>query len=180
MLNQISLNKLGIPGDSILGETGMTGNVSDAGSVGTSSAHVPNLKPESEDPCVKGRLKASLSFWKHTLNATAFILNVIELGYILPLHTTPSPCKLRNNKSSIIHPDFVGAEIGRLLRHKYIEEVREPPYCCNPLTVVEGKKLRLVLDLNRNLNHCLSLKNFKYEDLAIVSELIEEHLISPL
>ena len=45
-----------------------------------------------------------------------------------------------------------------------ISEVNSPPHCVNPLSVAEGKKLRLVLDM-REVNRYLVKCNFRYEDL---------------
>ena len=42
------------------------------------------------------------------------------------------------------------------------------------MTVAEGDKLRLVLDL-RHVNPCLHIKKFKYEDLAVAAELIDHN-----
>ncbi|XP_057308177.1 uncharacterized protein LOC130646058 [Hydractinia symbiolongicarpus] len=53
-----------------------------------------------------------------------------------------------------------------------IEEVSNVPNCCNPLTVAEGNKLRLVLDL-RHVNDYLTFPKFKYEDLKILSQHLE-------
>ena len=58
------------------------------------------------------------------------------------------------------------------MRNNCIEEVPEPSYCVNPLTVAEGKKLRLVLDL-RHVNKYLERQKFKYENLKTVSILLE-------
>ena len=46
------------------------------------------------------------------------------------------------------------------------------PYCCNPLTVAEGKKLRLVLDL-RHVNPYLRKNKFRYEDLDTVIDILQ-------
>ena len=54
-----------------------------------------------------------------------------------------------------------------------VDEVSCPPYCCNPLTVAEGRKLRLVIDL-RHVNEYVTLRKFKYKDLRIVSTLFEK------
>lgn len=43
----------------------------------------------------------------------------------------------------------------------------------NPLSVAEGKKFRLVIDL-RHINQCLVLPKFKYEDLRSLSEVLDE------
>ena len=42
----------------------------------------------------------------------------------------------------------------------------------NPLTVAEGKKLRLVIDLRR-VNNCLVKPRFKYEDLRSLSQVLD-------
>ena len=47
------------------------------------------------------------------------------------------------------------------------------PYCCNPLTVSEGNKLRLVLDL-RHVNLFTLENKFKYEGIDIVRKLFEQ------
>ena len=44
--------------------------------------------------------------------------------------------------------------ISKLLVSDCIQEHFEPPYCVNPLSVAEGKTLRLVIDL-RHVNPCL-------------------------
>ena len=66
--------------------------------------------------------------------------------------------------SAVQHPQFVEEPISKLLLNDCIQEHCEPPYCVNPLSVVEGKKLRLVIDL-RHVNPCLFKHSFKYWDL---------------
>ena len=78
----------------------------------------------------------------------------------------------KNNRSSIDCPDFVESTISVLLKKHYISEVDKPPYCCNPLTVAKGKKLRLVLDL-RHPNQFIVKTKFKYEDLGHISQVLE-------
>ena len=48
------------------------------------------------------------------------------------------------------------------------------PYCCNPLTVAEGKKLRLVLDL-RNVNPYVQKRKYRYEDLDTATEILNDN-----
>ena len=45
---------------------------------------------------------------------------------------------------------------------------------CNPLTVVRGKKLRLVIDLGRLVNKYLQSCKFKYEGLPTLLEMFEK------
>ena len=122
---------------------------------------------------VKGRLKSSVSFWASTLDAPQFTLDTISHGYRIPFASYPAPCFLSNNLSALRHPDFVVHAISELLDNGCITERSEPPFCVNPLTVAEGKKLRLVIDL-RHVNCHLVRFKFKYEDLRSLSQVLQE------
>ena len=54
-----------------------------------------------------------------------------------------------------------------------MKEVDQRPFCCNPLTVAGGKKLRLVLDL-RHVNACLRKFKFRYENLKTLEKIFEK------
>ena len=108
---------------------------------------------------VKGRLKQSISYWESTICAPQFVLGLISEGYRLPFVRFPDKCYLRNNRSAVCHPQFVQETISRLLLNDCIQEHCEPRYCVNPLSVAEGKKLRLVIDL-RHVNPCLFKHSF--------------------
>ena len=122
---------------------------------------------------VKGRLKSSLNFWVETLDASDFVLDMIRRGYRLPFAEYPSQCFLKNNRSALKHPGFVAEAITELLSNGCIVEHYVPPFCVNPLTVAEGKKLRLVIDL-RHVNSYLVKPKFKYEDLRSLSQVLDE------
>ena len=122
---------------------------------------------------VKGRLKSSLNFWVETLDASDFVLDMIRRGYRLPFAEYPSQCFLKNNRSALQHPGFVAEAITELLSNGCIVEHYVPPFCVNPLTVAEGKKLRLVIDL-RHVNSYLVKPKFKYEDLRSLSQVLDE------
>ena len=116
---------------------------------------------------VRGRLKKHLDFWRH-IDAGDYILDIIENGYKIPLysHTCRTHCK--NNKSSLLEPDFVSEAIQDLLDRALIEQCASPPYIVNPLTVAfnsSGKK-RLILDL-REVNKHLWKQPVKYEDIKV-------------
>ena len=49
------------------------------------------------------------------------------------------------------------------------------PYCCNPLSVVVGRKLRLVLHLNRSVNPFVKNVKFKYEGLPTLAVMFHEN-----
>ena len=124
---------------------------------------------------VKGRLKSSLNFRVETLAASDFVLDMIRRGYRLQVYEYeyPSECFLKNNRSALQHPYFVAEAIIELLSNGCIVEHDVPPFCVNPLTVAEGKKLCLVIDL-RHVNNCLVKPRFKYEDLRSLSQVLEE------
>lgn len=123
---------------------------------------------------VKGRLKQSISYWESTICAPKFVLGLIAEGYRLPFVRCPDKCYLRNNRSAVRHSQFVQEAISRLLLNDCIQEHYEPPYCVNPLSVAEGKKLRLVIDL-RHVNPCLFKHSFRYEDLHCLSKVFEQN-----
>ena len=103
---------------------------------------------ESKIASVKSRLRDHIEFWKSNLFANEFILNTLQYGYIIPFKNVPPGAYLKNNRSSLVHSEFVKSAILELLQAKCVTEV-EMPYIVNPLTVSvnsSGKK-RLVLDL---------------------------------
>ena len=81
---------------------------------------------------------------------------------------------LPNNLSAIKHREFVSQAIEELLANKCIQEHDKPTFCVNPLTVAEGKKLRLVIDL-RHVNQYLVKPKFKYEDLRSLSQVLQKN-----
>ncbi|GMR41399.1 hypothetical protein PMAYCL1PPCAC_11594, partial [Pristionchus mayeri] len=63
-----------------------------------------------------------------------------------------------NRRGSIAHRDFVMKEVGNLLKTGAIE-LCSKPRVISPLSVAEGKKLRLILDLSAlNLGYCIDLR----------------------
>ena len=60
-----------------------------------------------------------------------------------------------------------------LFKQGLISEVNSPPHCVNPLSVAEGKKLHLVLDLSE-VNRYLVKCNFRFEDLLSLAEVFQE------
>ena len=54
-----------------------------------------------------------------------------------------------------------------------MREISSPAYCCNPVTVATGKKLRLVLDLSRFVNPYVRYQHFKYEDWSVAEQVVQ-------
>ena len=123
---------------------------------------------------IKFSLKSKIRFWENILNCSQFVLNVIRHGYILPFVSPPPAFSAKNNQSALKHGSFVEEAIQKLSAQNFIAEITEPPHCCNPLTVADNGRLRLVLDL-RHVNRFIVLKKFKYEDLKIVAEIFEKN-----
>ena len=107
----------------------------------------------------KFSLRNNIVFWETNLNASSFVLNVLRQGYIIPFTSPPPAFYARNNGSAMRNPDFVSGAIDELLSEKFITEVKSPPHCCNPLTVSERGRLRIVLDL-RHLNRYIKPNKF--------------------
>ena len=99
------------------------------------------------EPCVKVRLANAFEFWEKNLEAPPFVMDIIRQGYSLPFSEFPPRCFQSNNRSALRNPQFVESAILELLEKQLINEHSFSPHCVNPLTVEEGKKLRLVIDL---------------------------------
>lgn len=126
------------------------------------------------DTPVVGRLPRCLPFWRDTLKANQFVLDIIEHGYTIPFVEEPLPAYAANNRSALSHPVFVREAIDKLISSNVVREVDSPAYSCNPLTVVAGKKkLRLVLDLSRFVNPYVRYVHFKYEDWSVAEQVVQ-------
>ena len=125
---------------------------------------------EGQQSNVYNRLHNNYEFWEKDLQSTSFVLDIVDSGYRLPFKDTiPSKCFLKNNKFALKNSDFVKTAIKQLLSEGKIEECATAPFSVNPLSVVEGKKKRLVLDL-RQVNKFLFIPKFHYEDLSSLSQ----------
>ncbi|XP_060597031.1 uncharacterized protein LOC132750954 [Ruditapes philippinarum] len=91
---------------------------------------------ENEDTVVSpvGRLKNCVNKWKEASDS-AYIIQVVEKGYMLPLKEVPPSVVLRNNRSARDNIKFVEEEIERLLKKKVISRSMVKPHVVNPLTV---------------------------------------------
>ena len=122
---------------------------------------------------VRGRLKQNIEFWKNELKPSYIVENIITNGYIVPFTSIPSAFYASNNRSTLRHPQFLSQAITKLQQNKCVEELKQNPYCCNPLTVAEGKKLCLVLDL-QHVNKHIKHNKFRYENLSTLSEMLNK------
>ena len=108
---------------------------------------------------VKGRLKSHYEFWESVLGTSQFVTSMIREGCRLHCSEYPTPYFLKNNRCAHKHPEFDVKATEEPLCNNCIVKHDFSPYCVNPLTVAEGKKLRLVMDL-RNVNAFVSKVKF--------------------
>eukprot|EP00731_Ephydatia_muelleri_P015005 Em0008g725a len=76
---------------------------------------------------------------------------------------------------ALLEREFVNGAVSELQNGGYIEEAKEPPVVCSPLSVVMngvGKK-RLVVNL-RHVNGFLWKQKFKYEDIRVAMAMFEK------
>ena len=92
------------------------------------------------------------NFWKNSLKANEFIMDIIDNGYKIPFVETPPSSFSENNRSAIVNISFVKAELDRWERLGVIQRVTEKPYIVLPLSLVHSNKPRLVIDASRGLN----------------------------
>ena len=104
--------------------------------------------------------------------AKRYVLSIVQEGYRIPFKKLPESTYLKNNKSARDNPEFVSAEIQRLLEKRCIERVTERPHVVTPLTVAFNRKgkPRLVLDC-RHINSQLCTFKFKYEDVSVARQM---------
>ncbi|CAC5365878.1 unnamed protein product [Mytilus coruscus] len=126
-------------------------------SLGSSSKtvkYIPNLLERdyeyknlssSSSTFLVGSLNHNLTFWKDTLQANNFVLNVISSGYLIPFFKNPSAAHLKNNISAIKHACFVETAIKKLLDCGAAIECKHCiPHVVNPLTVSVNVKDKIV------------------------------------
>ena len=94
-------------------------------------------------------------------------------GYRLPFIHPPPTLVSKNNRSAFSNETFVTSEVARLLEEGFISTVLTPPRVVSPLSVVGGKKLRLVLDLSE-LNTYLDSPSFRIDDYKVLLPMLPE------
>ena len=94
------------------------------------------------------------------------VIEVLSNWYKLPFVQIPDSYFIPNDNSALHEDEFVRRALEELLTKRCILEVDSPLYCCNPLTVVRGKELRLFIDLSRSVNKNLQSCKFKYRRFA--------------
>ena len=124
---------------------------------------------------VQDRIATRKAWWFNNLQLSALVFGVLLNCYMIPFIALPPPCFLTNSRSALNNAEFVVKAINELLLNRCVIEVFSRPYCCNPLSVVVGRKLRLVLDLSRSVNLFVKNSKFKYEGLPTLAVMFREN-----
>ena len=105
----------------------------------------------------------ALRFFK-ALNASPYVLNIIENGHHPVLTGKVERYEIDNHSSFRKHSEFAIPELLKLIKTGRVEIVDKKPDFLNPLHVVEQPtKKRLILDCS-HLNDFIEIPSFKYED----------------
>ena len=97
---------------------------------------------------IRGHLGVCVSYWKQVLCAPPWVLETLRNGYVLPFNIEPTPYIQPNQHSAQMEVECVTNAVAELLKGGYIEEVKELPVVCSPLSVVTNGvgKNRLVVN----------------------------------
>ena len=123
-----------------------------------SMPHVPIA--EAPTVTVQGRLGEHSDFWLTKLEASDFVMGIVQHGYRIPFLARPPPVFRFNHQSALQNGQFVSSEIDNLVEKRCICSCNEPPLVCSPLSVVQNDKgkQRLVVDLHC-VNQFLPIRN---------------------
>ena len=137
----------------------------------------------TDEKLVAGRIHREevREFWKKTLKADDYTMNVLAEGYKLPFKEgcTQQQYQEKNNKSAIKHMNFTIQETERWAAKKVVKEVFIKPTCVSPLTVAERtlgeeEKLRLCLDLSRYINLLLKKEPVKLAGIDVCTQALQQ------
>lgn len=136
-----------------------------------------NAAPPSSDPRVPGNIHRPefFSFWKDTLKADPYVLDILKDGFKLPFKTPPVHSIEPNNKSALENSDFLLSELLRLEKLGCISRVDEQPFITLPCSLVWSNKLRLVVDASRGLNPFLEDKPVKLTSLEKANDSVQQN-----
>ncbi len=98
-------------------------------------------------------------FWKDTLKASQWVLDLLQVGYIIPFKTIPGPYMEKNNQVARENMQVVRSIMADMIAKKVVKVVQKKPHCVSPLGLVTKKngdgKWRLVWDGSRHVNNHL-------------------------
>ena len=102
-------------------------------------------------------------FWETVIKPSKLTLKILRDGFkvLFKDGNYPKPTRLPNNKSARNNELFVELSISHMTKIGICEELSQPPFIINPLTVADTGKLRLVLDVSRTINPISKFKKME-------------------
>jgi len=120
------------------------------------------------------------TYWREELEASPWVLNLLEQGYKIPFKAIPKEYEEQNNATARAEPDVVEKIVLEMIEIGIIEEVNQKPHCVSPLGLVKKKledgsmKYRLVFDASRCINLFLEEKHVSLMHLEKALEMTEK------
>jgi len=112
----------------------------------------------------------SIRFMREVIKAGKWQMDVLENGLSLDLKEIPNKYAEKNNVSAVKNMDVLREKVAEWQAGGYVEQLAEPAWCCNPMSVAakydpvkDETKLRPVIDLSRHVNKCTRVSHVKME-----------------
>ncbi len=117
-------------------------------------------------------------FWKDTLEAPHWVLEILKEGYKLPLKEWPPTYHEKNNKTARDNMQIVRQLMSEMIANGVVKVTKTPPHIISPLGLVskmqEGTlKHRLVYDASRHLNNYLEVPHVRLNHLDKALEITQ-------
>ena len=123
----------------------------------------------------------SIKFMKEVIGAGKWQIGVLTDGLSLDLKEIPRKYREKNNVSAVKNMAVLKDKVKEWKDEGYVEQLSEPAWCCNPMTVAakydpvkDETKLRPCIDLSRHVNKCTKDSHAKLDDLTTAQELISK------
>lgn len=116
-------------------------------------------------------------FWKTTLKASEWVLELLDMGYVIPFQAIPGSYREKNNKSAREKPEVVRSLMADMIQKNVVKIVDRQPHCVSPLGLVskvqpDGTvKHRLIWDGSRHVNKFLKVAHVRLAHLEKALEI---------
>lgn len=147
----------------------------------------PLLDTSLDDTCTKDQIftpgsihaQEVFSYWRDELQASPWVLHILQHGYKIPFRELPQVYEEPNNASARAEPKVVEDLVSQMIDEGIVEIVKVKPHCVSPLGLVKKAledgsfKYRLVFDASRCVNLKLEEKHVSLAHLEKALELTE-------
>ena len=129
---------------------------------------------------VAGNIANHYAKWEE-IDTNQTVLNWLQKGVVLPLHTEPQDFDLPNKGFDAHESAWIDKEIDNLVNTGALKECPTKPRFISPISVVPKKSgsFRLIVDL-RHLNEHITAPHFVHEDINCVLDQIKpkDHIVT--